>query len=233
MELRALLFDVFGTLVDWRGSLIDLAERDVGGEADWPGLVDAWRREYQPAMNRLVAAVDSGSRSWRDLDDLQAETLDAVLAARGLALEAPQRRALVAGWRRLHPWPDTASGLLALRERHITATLSNGHLGLLADLMRFGDLRIDVVLSAQLADSYKPAPAVYRSALRLLECEPEQAMLVACHAGDLRAAAALGLRTAFVRRPQEWGPGGGDDPPAEIPGLIVVDSLVELAQRLG
>lgn len=230
---RALLFDVFGTLVDWRGSLIDHAAAVAGAASpDWPAVIDDWRRAYQPAMNIVIGERETEGRPWRNLDDLQAGTLDGVLAERRLDLPPEQRTALVRGWRALRPWPDTRAGLAALRERHITATLSNGHVGLVADLMRFGDLRIDVLLSAQLADSYKPAPVVYLKALELLECAPDEAMLVACHAHDLRAAAALGLRTAFVRRPAEWGPGGGDAAPTEIPGLIVVDSLPELADRL-
>ncbi|MCW2602905.1 MAG: haloacid dehalogenase [Pseudonocardiales bacterium] len=232
MAVRALLFDVFGTLVDWRGSLIDHAGTVAGdASADWPGVIDDWRRAYKPATDAVVRERAAGG-PWRDLDELQRISLDAVLAARSTDLSDADRAALVQGWRRLRPWPDTAAGLLALRELAITATLSNGHVGLVADLMRFGDLRIDVVLSAQLADSYKPDPAVYLRALELLECEPADAMLVACHAYDLEAADRLGLRTAFVRRPAEWGPGGGDEAPDMIRGLIVVDSLPELADRL-
>lgn len=232
MSPRALLFDVFGTLVDWRASLIQHA-RAVAGDAtdDWPGVVDQWRRAYKPATDEVIRQR-AGGGPWRDLDELQHVSLDAVLAARSIDLGPADRAALVQGWRRLHPWPDTPAGLLALREIAITATLSNGHVGLVADLMRFADLRIDVVLSAQLADSYKPDPSVYLRALELLECAPSEAMLVACHAYDLEAAHQLGLRTAFVRRPAEWGPGGGDEPPTGIPGLIVVDSLLELADSL-
>lgn len=232
--MRALLFDVFGTLVDWRGSLIDAAREQVGPlpGAQWPDVIDDWRRRYKPATDQVVRERAAGG-PWRDLDQVQGVTLDAVLAAHGLDLAQSDRDALVRAWRELRPWPDTRQGLLALREHGVTATLSNGHLGLVADLMRFGDLRIDVVLSAQLADSYKPDPAVYLRALELLECEPAEAMLVACHAYDLRAADELGFQTAFVRRPAEWGPGGGDEPPSEIPGLIVADSLVDLAAALG
>lgn len=236
MAVRALLFDVFGTLVDWRGSLIDLAvglDGDGNGGVDWAAVVDDWRRAYQPAMDRLVLEREGAGRPWRDLDELQRETLDAVLVRHGLALPESQRRALVRGWRQLLPWPDTREGLEALRGRFVTATLSNGHVGLLVDLLRFGDLAVDAVLSAQLADSYKPQPSVYLRALELLECAPHEAMLVACHARDLRAAAQLGLGVVFVRRPREWGDAGGDEPPSELPGLLVVDALTELARVPG
>ena len=203
--MRVLLFDVFGTLVDWRSSLIDLAAtvgaRD-GLEADWAAIVDDWRRAYQPAMDRVRQGAP-----WRDLDSLQRETLDDVLAQRAMPLPVADREALVRGWRQLRPWPDCRDGLGRLRRTYITATLSNGHLALLADLLKFADLRVDVVLSAQLAGGYKPDAGVYRTALRLLDCPPEQAGMVAAHATDLRAAAELGLRPIFVHRPDEWGPG--------------------------
>jgi 2-haloacid dehalogenase len=231
---RALLFDVFGTLVDWRGSLIDAAAA-VGSErpeVEWSAIIDDWRRAYQPAMDHVAAARDDGRAPWRNLDSVQGDTLDHVLAEHAIDLSVDQRRELIGAWRRLRPWPDTRDGLDLLRAKAITATLSNGHLALVVDLLRFAGLRMDAVLSAELASSYKPNPAVYLRALELLECDPGEAMLVACHAKDLAAASALGLRTAFVRRPREWGPAGGDQPPYGLPGLIVVDSLIELADRL-
>ena len=201
---RVLLFDVFGTLVDWRSSLLNLAVTTAaaaGVHADWAAVIDDWRRAYQPIMDE----VRGGGRAWRDLDSLQRETLAAVLARRGIDLPAGARKELVRGWRQLQPWPDTRAGLDRLRRAHTTATLSNGHIALLADLIKFADLRVDAVLSAQLADGYKPDPRTYLTALRLLDCPPDEAAMVACHAGDLRAAAALGLRPAFIERPLEWG----------------------------
>jgi 2-haloacid dehalogenase len=230
-SMRVLLFDVFGTVVDWRGSLTELAETtgtQAGVAADWPAVVDDWRRAYQPAM----AKVRDGA-AWRDLDSLQRETLTEVLACRRIVLPAAAQETLVQGWRRLRPWPDSRAGLDRLRGGYITATLSNGHVALLADLLKFADLRVDVVLSAQLAASYKPDPRVYRTALRLLDCEPEEAGLVAAHPSDLQAAAAVGIRPIFVRRPTEWGP---DVPAAQAPaldGLIVADGLDHLATILG
>jgi 2-haloacid dehalogenase len=229
--LRLLLFDVFGTLVDWRSSLIELAQAtavraDV--QADWAAIVDDWRRAYQPAMDRVRQAA-----TWRDLDALQRETLKEVLAQRSVQLSAADRESLVIGWRQLRPWPDSRAGLDRLRRKHVTATLSNGHLALLADLLKFADLRVDAVLSAQLAGSYKPDAQVYLTALDLLECRPEDAGMVAAHPSDLRAAAALGLRPIFVRRPLEWGAGSPSADPPALDGLIESDGLDHLATAMG
>jgi 2-haloacid dehalogenase len=232
MTARVLLFDVFGTLVDWRSSLTDLAAAAgtrAGVQADWPALIDDWRFAYQPAMDQVIG----GSQPWQDLDVLQARTLDGVLAERGVGLPDDARAALIRGWRQLRPWPDSAEGLEMLRTRYITATLSNGHVALLADLMKFADLRMDVLLSAQFSASYKPSPEAYLTALRLLECPVGEAGMVAAHAGDLRAAAALGIRPMFVSRPLEWGPVMREECPTELPGLVVADSLPALAEQLG
>ncbi|HEV7208090.1 MAG TPA: haloacid dehalogenase type II [Mycobacteriales bacterium] len=230
-ETRLLLFDVFGTLVDWRTSLVAEASR-LGAQTepgvDWAAVIDDWRRAYQPAMDRVLA----GS-AWRDLDALQRETLAAVLADHAVPMGTTEREVLVQAWRRLQPWPDTRAGLERLRSRYRTATLSNGHMALLVDLFRFADLRVDAVLSAQLADSYKPDPKVYLRAAELLGCPPEHTAMVAAHAQDLTAAAAVGLRPIFVRRPAEWGVAGGSQPPTGLPGLIVADGLGHLADVLG
>ena len=229
--LRVLLFDVFGTLVDWRSSLIDLATANAAGaglQADWVAIVDDWRRAYQPALDE----VRRGS-GWRDLDSVQRETLRDVLARHGVRLPAADQESLVTGWRQLRAWPDSRPGLDRLRRRHVTATLSNGHLALLADLLKFAGLRVDALLSAQLAGSYKPDPEVYLTALRLLDCPPAEAGMVAAHPSDLRAAAALGLRPIFVRRPLEWGPGVPPAEPPALDGLIDADGLDRLAEALG
>ncbi|MDP9398575.1 MAG: haloacid dehalogenase type II [Actinomycetota bacterium] len=236
-ETRALLFDVFGTLVDWRASLVDEASAAgsrAGVGADWTAVVDDWRRAYQPALDRVRAGQE-----WCDLDVLQRETLAEILDRHGVALPAEEQETLVRGWRRLRPWPDTRGGLERLRARFCTATLSNGHMALLVDLFRFADLRVDAILSAQLADSYKPDPRVYRRGAELLGCEPGQAVMVAAHSADLVAAAHVGLRPAFVRRPDEWGPGrgpggpgGGEQPPGELANLVVAEDLEQLADLL-
>ncbi len=229
--LRVLLFDVFGTLVDWRSSLIDIAETAAARsdvQADWAAIVDDWRRAYQPAMDRVRQGA-----AWRDLDSLQRETLADAASRRGVRLSDADQETLVRGWRQLRPWPDSRDGLDRLRRRHVTATLSNGHVALLADLLKFAGLRVDVVLSAQLADSYKPDAKVYLTALRLLDCPPEEAGMVAAHPSDLRAAAALGLRPIFVSRPLEWGPGALPVGSPALDGLLKPADLVDLAAALG
>jgi 2-haloacid dehalogenase len=229
--MRVLLFDVFGTLVDWRSSMIELAAAAAGragSRADWAGIVDDWRRAYQPALDRVRQGA-----AWRDLDSLQRETLSSVLAERGVSLPATARESLVRGWRQLRAWPDSREGLDRLRRTHVTATLSNGHVALLADLLKFAGLRVDAVLSAQLADSYKPDPKVYLTALDLLDCRPQDAGMVAAHPSDLRAAAAVGLRPIFVRRPLEWGPGAPPADPPALDGLLEADGLGHLADALG
>jgi 2-haloacid dehalogenase len=232
--LRVLLFDVFGTLVDWRSSLIHIAEAAGAGAGaglpagdGWAAIVDDWRRAYQPALDEVRRGA-----MWRDLDSLQRETLSDVLARHGVTLSVAARETLVMGWRQLRPWPDSRAGLDRLRRKHLTATLSNGHLALLADLLKFADLRVDALLSAQLAGSYKPDADVYLTALRLLDCPPSEAGMVAAHPSDLRAAAALGLRPIFVRRPAEWGPGVPPANPPVLDGLIDTDRLDRLAEIL-
>jgi 2-haloacid dehalogenase len=190
--------------------------------------VDDWRRAYQPALDRVRQGA-----AWRDLDSLQRETLAEVLARHGALLPAGTRELLVQGWRRLRPWPDSRDGLERLRRRHLTATLSNGHLALLADLLKFAGLRVDALLSAQLAAGYKPDPKVYLTALRLLGCPPEEAGMVAAHPSDLQAAAELGLRPVFVRRPLEWGPGREPPVPPALDGLVAGGDLGEVAAALG
>src|SRR5260221_422729 len=142
-------------------------------------------------------------------------------------------RSLVRGWRQLRPWPDSREGLDRLRRRHVTATLSNGHLALLADLLKFADLRVDALLSAQLASGYKPDAKVYLTALRLLDCPPSEAGMVAAHGSDLRAAAGLALRPIFVRRPLGWGPGVPPADPPALDGLLASEGLDDLAEALG
>jgi 2-haloacid dehalogenase len=229
--MRVLLFDVFGTLVDWRSSMIELAATAAGRagpRADWAGIIDDWRRAYQPALDQVRQGA-----AWRDLDSLQRETLSRVLAERRVSLPATARESLVRGWRQLRAWPDSREALDRLRRTHLTATLSNGHVALLADLLKFADLRVDAVLSAQLAASYKPDPRVYLTALDLLDCRPQDAGMVAAHPSDLRAAAAVGLRPIFVRRPLEWGPGAPPADPPALDGLLEADGLNHLADALG
>jgi 2-haloacid dehalogenase len=228
--LRALVFDVFGTVVDWRSGVLAEAydvEARTGVRADWATLVDDWRRAYAPSL--------LGARRadvWRDLDALHRESLTKVLAHHDLALPASARDALVRSWRRLPAWPEARTGLERLRRRHATATLSNAHVALLVDLVRSADLRFDALLSAELAGSYKPDPVVYATAAKLLGLAPQQMGMVAAHGQDLAAAAEVGLRPLFVHRPQEWGPAGGDGPPHGLPDLVVAASFEDLADQL-
>jgi 2-haloacid dehalogenase len=228
---RALLFDVFGTLVDWRSGLLTACAEVAGRSgvaADWPAVVDDWRRAYHPALDGVRAAG-----AWRDLDAVQRDTLTDVLGRHGVDLPADDRELLVRSWRRLPAWPDAPAGLDRLREHCVTATLSNGHVALLVDLLRFAGLRMDAVLSAELAGSYKPDPAVYRRGVELLGLRPDEVGMVAAHPGDLAAAAGVGLRPLFVSRPREWGPGAEPTPPPELPGLVVAEDLDHLAEQLG
>ena len=227
---RALLFDVFGTLVDWRSGVLsacaEVADR-TNVAADWPAVVDDWRRAYSPALDAVRA-----EGTWRDLDAVQRDTLADVLGRHGVDLPPDDRELLVRSWRRLPAWPDAPAGLDRLRARSVLATLSNGHVALLVDLLRFAGLRMDTVLSAELAGSYKPDPVVYRRGVALLGLEPGEVGMVAAHPGDLEAAAQVGLRPVFVSRPREWGPGTDTSPPTGLPGLVVAQDLADLADQL-
>jgi 2-haloacid dehalogenase len=225
VAVRAIAFDVFGTLVDWRSGVARaFRSSEVTGEPE--ALADGWRSRYRP----ILAEVNDGARPWGDFDELHLLTLDDLLSEHGLELGLEARRALVGAWHRLDPWPDVREGLEALRRDRVTTTLSNGHVALLVDLARHGELRFDCMISAELMQVYKPAPEVYRGAASLLGLEPSELMLVAAHPWDLEGARGAGLRTALVRRPLEYGPGSAvrNDPGAEL----VVDDLPELAARL-
>jgi 2-haloacid dehalogenase len=225
MVVRALAFDVFGTLVDWRSGIAD-AFRASGVAADPLELAEDWRGRYRP----ILAEVNDGSRPWGNFDELHLITLGHVLSERGIDLAAEERQRLARAWHRLDPWPDVRDGLEALRRERVVATLSNGHVALLVDLARHGDLRFDALLSTELAHVYKPAPEVYLTAARLLGVAPSELMMVAAHPWDLEGARAAGLRTAFVDRPLEYGPGSErrGDPDADAS----VADLHALAQHL-
>ncbi|MEZ5098372.1 MAG: haloacid dehalogenase type II [Thermoleophilia bacterium] len=229
--VRALLFDVFGTLVDWRTSIAREAERSLaplGVSLDWLAFADAWRAEYQPAMEE----VRSGQLPFGRLDVLHRRNLDAVLGRHGLDVDEATRVELNLAWHRLDAWPDVAPGLARLRARVLLAPCSNGNISLMVDLARRNGLVWDAVLGAELARDYKPRPVVYLESAAALGAAPEETMMVAAHSDDLAAAAALGLRTAFVARPDEHGPGRGEAAPA-VPVDVSVASLLELADALG
>lgn len=225
VEVRALTFDVFGTLVDWR-STVARAFGDSGLAADSEELADDWRARALAATQE----VNQKQRPWQSFDELHGATLDELLAERGLEVPNERRIALVRAWHQLDPWPRVPAGLEALRRRRVVAALSNGDLALLVDLARHGDLRFDCLLSAELARVYKPVAEVYLTGVRLLGLEPGEVMMVAAHPVDLKGARAAGLRTAFIERPLEYGPGSParEDPEADVS----VSDLAALADLL-
>ena len=235
-SLEALLFDVFGTLVDWRTSLIDdltAFGRGRGLHTDWAAFVDAWRGAYQPSMER----VRRGEQPWAPLDALHRASFDVLASQHGIAgaLSDADRAWCVDRWHRLRPWPDVVAGLTRLRARFIVGTLSNGNVRLLADLAKSAPLPMDVLFSAETFGHYKPDPQTYRGAVAMLAAQPANVMLVAAHNGDLRAARTHvpGLRTAFVARPTEYGPHQDADVVAEDGVGLAVRDLGELADRIG
>jgi 2-haloacid dehalogenase len=231
-DIRALTFDIFGTVVDWRTSIIregQLLGQRLGLTQDWPALADDWRAGYQPAMQ----AVRSGALPWTNIDGLHRRILDGLLAAHGLVLDEAESVAFNRVWHRLIPWPDSVAGLHRLKARYTIASLSNGNLALLVAMAKHAGLPWDAVLSAELFNHYKPDPEVYRGAVRLLGLEPGQLMMVAAHPGDLRAAAACGLRTAYVPRPLEHGPGGPMEPWTAGEFDVVAADFGDLARQLG
>jgi 2-haloacid dehalogenase len=231
--VAALLFDVFGTVVDWRSSII--AEMTAFAtarhpQADWAAFADDWRALYQPAMEE----VRSGRRSWTILDVLHRESLDKLLDTYGLTgLDEADKDRLTKVWHHLMPWPDAIAGLKRLKTRYIIGTLSNGNIGLLTRMAKHAGLPWDVVLGAETARAYKPQPQAYLANVELLNLRPAQVMLVAAHNGDLAAAAATGMRTAFVARPREHGPRQTRDLAAERSWDVVAESFTVLADALG
>jgi 2-haloacid dehalogenase len=206
--VKALVFDVFGTVVDWRGSIIRELEtlaRQKGLRADWASFVDDWRGGYQPAMQR----VRTGTLPWTRIDDLHRMILDELLAKYGIGgLSDAEKAHLNRAWHRLDPWPDAVEGLARLKRNFIIGTLSNGNMGLLTNMAKRAGLPWDVVLSAELVRHYKPDPEAYRMPPDLLGLANSEVMLVAAHPGDLAAAATQGLKTGYVPRPLQWGPNG-------------------------
>lgn len=206
-DVKALVFDVFGTVVDWRGSLLrELGEfgRAKGAAVDWESFVDDWRKGYQPAMQR----VRCGELPWTKIDDLHRMVLDTLLVKyRVGGLNGAEKELLNSAWHRLDPWPDAVAGLTRLKRRFIIGTLSNGNMALLVNMAKRAGLPWDVVLSAELVQHYKPDPQTYQMPPALLGLAPSQVMLVAAHPNDLAAAATQGLKTGYVKRPLEWGPG--------------------------
>ena len=229
MDVRALVFDVFGTVVDWRSGVAREVRRLLPG-IDAEALADEWRGRYVPSMDR----VRRGERPWTSLDDLHRASLDELLADFGVPdVSKAVRTELVLAWHRLDPWPDSVAGLTRLKKRYVIASLSNGNVALLVDMAKHGGLPWDTVLSAELFGHYKPDPEVYDGAARLLGLPPERVLMVAAHVGDLAAARARGLRTAYVHRPDEHGPATAPPQETDPDADVSVASLTELASVLG
>jgi 2-haloacid dehalogenase len=232
--IGALTFDVFGTVVDWRTSIIREGQafgKPRGLSVDWGKFADAWRGLYQPAMEE----VRSGRRPWMKLDDLHRESLVRLLGDFGIIGVSPAEiDHLNHAWHRLDPWPDAVPGLTRLKRRFTLATLSNGNIALMVDMAKRAGLPWDAILGAEVARAYKPTPEAYLRSAEALGLRPEQCLMVAAHPADLASAARCGLRTAYVPRPLEFGPGRpGSQPEPGQPFDVVAGDFVELAERLG
>lgn len=232
--VRALLFDVFGTVVDWRGGVARevapfLARHGIAAEPH--GFADAWRRQYDPSM----AAIRRGARPFTRLDVLHRENLLTVLSDYGVdpqRLPAPEIDLLAQAWHRLDPWPDSVEGLTRLRKRHIISPLSNGNVALLLNMAKRAGLPWDAILGAEVAQAYKPQPEAYLRTADILGLPPHDCMMVAAHNSDLAAARALGLRTAFILRPTEHGHAQTSDLGPTGPWDVVARDFLDLADQL-
>jgi 2-haloacid dehalogenase len=231
-EVKALVFDVFGTLVDWRSGVARESKavlEPLGYKLDWIAFADAWRAEYQPAMEE----VRSGKIPFSKLDIIHRRMLDLVRPRFGLQnLDEPTMEKLNLAWHKLDAWPDTTAALYRLRKRFLLAPCSNGNIALMADLARHNDFRWDAILGAEIAGDYKPKPRVYVATAEAFNLKPRQVMMVAAHSNDLQAAGEAGLRTAHIARPDEFGPGTGETGPT-VPVDIAASSLAALADKLG
>lgn len=231
--MSALAFDVFGTVVDWRTSIVrELEEfgRTHGVDADWPRFADDWRAGYVPAMD----LVRRGELPWTRIDDLHRRILDELLRAAEITSVSDEAvEHLNRAWHRLDPWPDTVEGLTRLKERFVITTLSNGNMSLLTNMAKRAGLPWDCVISAELFRHYKPDPQAYLGCADLLGVDPDQLILVAAHPSDLRAARKAGLRTAFVFRPAEYGPDRTLRKPPQDEFDVLADDFLDLADQLG
>lgn len=229
--IKALVFDVFGTLVDWRTSIARESEvllSPQGVSLDWLEFADAWRNQYQPAMEE----VRTGRIPFSKLDVLHRRNLDVILTEFAVDhVDEVTRRALNLAWHKLDAWPDAGPGLQALKARYRLAPCSNGNISLMVDLARRNGFPWDAILGAEVARDYKPKLAVYLSAASAFDLAPEEVMMVAAHSSDLSAAAAAGLRTAFIARPDEHGPGRGEAG-ASVPVDLSVTSILELGRMI-
>ena len=231
-RVKALTFDVFGTVVDWRSAIIREGKafgHHKGLEVDWERFADAWRAGYRPTMDR----VRRGDLPWINIDGLHRLILDELLDRFVIAgLSDPEKEHLNRVWHRLDPWPDAVNGLQRLRQRYIVASLSNGNMALLVNMAKHAGLPWDCVLSSELSRHYKPDPHVYQAAADLLGLQAREVMMVAAHNGDLMAAHAVGFRTAFVLRALEYGPTQTTNLEADPSVDVVAADLGDLADKL-
>ena len=231
--VKALTFDVFGTCVDFRASIIRDCRawgKAKGLRVNWPKFADAWRAGYRPAMDR----VTRGELPWTKIDALHRLILDDLLVKFKINdLTEAEKDHLNRVWHRLKPWPDTVKGLKRLKKNYTIATLSNGNTSLLVNMAKFGGLPWDCVFSAETFHHYKPDAEAYLGAAAALDLKPEQVMMVAAHKHDLFAAQKYGLKTAFVRRPHEYGRNSNRDLADEPAFTINADDMVDLAAKLG
>lgn len=230
-DLRALLFDVFGTVVDWRGSIIREIDRiaaDVDIALSAAEIADDWRGRYGPGMGRVL----DGDEPYRNLDALHRELLLELLAEREIDLPGGVVDRLVSAWHRLLPWPDAVPGLTRLKARFVIATFSNGNVALLANMAKHAGLPWDVILTPELFATYKRDLDSYRRAIALLGLEPRQTMMVAAHPAELARVTTIGMRTAYVPRPLEFGIYDATTLDTEVPVDLIVNDLEHLARLL-
>jgi len=232
-QIQACIFDVFGTVVDWRGSIIHHCwefGKARGITADWAAFADGWRAKYRPYMDK----VRQGDLPWTNLDRLHRMGLEELLAEFGLtSLSEADKAEMNLFWHRLYPWSDSVPGLYRLKQRFIIAPMSNGNVKLMTDMGKFGGMPWDCILGAELARHYKPGPESYLTAVELLMLRPDQVLMVAAHQPDLRSAQKAGLRAAFVPRPMEFGPNRTPDPTPDPKFDFVATNFVDLARQLG
>jgi 2-haloacid dehalogenase len=231
-SIRAIFFDVFGTLVDWRSGVAREGERllhPLGHSLDWTAFADAWRREYQPGMEE----VRSGRTPFCKLDELHRRNLERFIPRFGLGdLSDEVVNELTLAWHKLDAWPDVPLALARLKPKYLLAPVSNGNISLMVDLARRNKFPWDAILGAEVAGDYKPKPRVYLAACEAFDLDPAQCMMVAAHSSDLAAAAACGLRTGHIARPDEHGPGTGERAPT-VPVDVAGADLGDLASKLG
>lgn len=231
--VKALVFDTFGTVVDWRSSIIEEGTewgKSKGLKVDWARFADRWRDGYAPAMDK----VRNGALPWNKLDDLHRMVLEEILKEFHIdGLTEAEKDHWNRVWHRLKPWPDSVAGLARLKKKYTIAPLSNGNVSLLADMGKHGGLPWDLILSAELARHYKPDRESYLTAVELLTLKPAEVMMVAAHSGDLHAAHSNGLRTGFIYRPNERGQGGKADKAKPGEFDVAANDMLDLAAKLG